>query len=400
MWLDIERIEEKGNICQLNKIKNGHSDLPALCQCNKYLDSHLKDPVDVLESLNEFMLSRGIPADPSNTNKNHITLQYLKNLTALQGKIELNENYKKLLSNLKYIYPLYGLRSSLRKLHKGEHITDDELETVIFFIDTFSTVSLHPSIVGPVVAAIAQKVNQHWHTKTCRKYQTICRFNFPKLPSYKTIIARPPTNSLNEQEKKSLEAKYSAITKRVKEVLEDKDVVESILSDFPKELEHTEADAIEGRRQRIDAVLYKAGLKTEADKQMYQEALSYSSAGYTIIMARDIDELFVNSYNPEITRAWDGNTDFQICLDFYAIITYITEYYTKDDTGLVKVLVNTLRASDDQDLKDKMKLLMNTWIKNRQMGQAEAVYRLTKEFHFRESDTKCVFIQTCPRSER
>ena len=346
------------------------------------------------------MLSRGIPADPSNTNKNHITLQYLKNLTALQGKIELNENYKKLLSNLKYIYPLYGLRSSLRKLHKGEHITDDELETVIVFIDTFSTVSLHPSIVGPVVAAIAQKVNQHWHTKTCRKYQTICRFNFPKLPSYKTIIARPPTNSLNEQEKKSLEAKYSAITKRVKEVLEDKDVVESILSDFPKELEHTEADAIEGRRQRIDAVLYKAGLKTEADKQMYQEALSYSSAGYTIIMARDIDELFVNSYNPEITRAWDGNTDFQICLDFYAIITYITEYYTKDDTGLVKVLVNTLRASDDQDLKDKMKLLMNTWIKNRQMGQAEAVYRLTKEFHFRESDTKCVFIQTCPRSER
>ena len=108
----------------------------------------------------------------------------------------------------------------------------------------------------------------------------------------------------------------------------------------------------------------------------------------------------VNSYNPEITRAWDGNTDFQICLDFYAIITYITEYYAKDDTGLVKILVNTLKASDCEDLKNNMRLLMNTWIKNRQMGEAEAVYRLTREFHFRDSDTKCVFMQTAPSAER
>ena len=48
-------------------------------------------------------------------------------------------------------------------------------------------------------------------------------------------------------------------------------------------------------------------------------------------MARDIDEIWVNSYNPEITEAFDANTDFQITLDFYAIITYITEYFVKDD---------------------------------------------------------------------
>ena len=43
---------------------------------------------------------------------------------------------------------------------------------------------------------------------------------------------------------------------------------------------------------------------------------------------------------------------------------------------------------------------MNTWMKNRQMGEAEAVYRLAQEFHFRESDSKCVFVQTCPKNER
>ena len=57
-------------------------------------------------------------------------------------------------------------------------------------------------------------------------------------------------------------------------------------------------------------------------------------------------------------------------------------------------------TSKSDDLKEQMKLLMNTWIMNRQMGEAEAVYRLTNEFHFRDSDTKCVFIQTCPRRDR
>ena len=155
-----------------------------------------------------------------------------------------------------------------------------------------------------------------------------------------------------------------------------------------------------GREQRIDAVLDKAGLNSNEEKQKYQAALEYSSSGYKIVMARDIDELWVNSYNPEIARAWDGNTDFQFCFDFYAIITYITEYYTKDDTGVIKVLVNTLKATDSDNMKDRMKLLMNTWIKNRQMGEAEAVYRLTKEFHFRDSDAVCVFVQTSRRSER
>ena len=69
-------------------------------------------------------------------------------------------------------------------------------------------------------------------------------------------------------------------------------------------------------------------------------------------MERDSDETMVNSYNPEITRAWDGNTDFQICLDFYAIITYITEYYVKDDTGIVKHL-RQIRQEIQKELSSK-----------------------------------------------
>ena len=108
-------------------------------------------------------------------------------------------------------------------------------------------------------------------------------------------------------------------------------------------------------------------------------------------MTRDIDELMVNSYNPEITRAWNGNTDFQICLDFFAIITYISDYFTKDDSGTLKSVINVMKTSDCDDLKDEMKLLMNTWIKNHQMGEAEAVYRLNKNFTL-ENQTQSVYL--------
>ena len=64
------------------------------------------------------------------------------------------------------------------------------------------------------------------------------------------------------------------------------------------------------------------------------------------------------------------------------------------------MLVNSLRENENQDLKGKMKILMNCWIKNRQMGQAEAVYRLIKDFKFRDSDAACVFVHTGPRKER
>ena len=312
----------------------------------------------------------------------------------------LNETHKKHLEQLYQIFPLYGLKTVLTKLQKNEHVTDEELDIVVLFVDFFCTVSLHPALVGSIVAAIAEKVNQHCHTHTCKKYKTICRFKMPKLPSYETLIARPPDKNLSDKEKNKMEEKNAEIFKKVRDVLDDKESMKMILEKYPKQSESSKIEAKQGRLKRINAVLDKAGFTSDDDKQSYYKALSYSSSGYAVIMARDIDELMVNTYNPEITLLWDGNTDFQFCFDFYAIITYITEYFTKDDTGVTKTMVDAIKEANCEELKDKMKLLMNTWIKNRQMGEAEAVYRLTREYHFRDSDTKCVFVQTCPKSER
>ena len=60
---------------------------------------------------------------------------------------------------------------------------------------------------------------------------------------------------------------------------------------------------------------------------------------YKIIHQRDIDEIFVNNYNKEWIKSWNSNMDIQITLDHFAIVTYITDYMQKDDTGTMEFIV-------------------------------------------------------------
>ena len=130
---------------------------------------------------------------------------------------------------------------------------------------------------------------------------------------------------------------------------------------------------------------------------MYEEALTFSSPGYSVVLARDIDELFVNNYNSEWIKAWRGNMDIQVCLDFFAVITYITEYYMKDDTSTMKFLMDALKGSEADTLKEKMQVVMNMFITARQMGEAEAYYRILPELHLKESNCTTVYVPNCKK---
>ena len=120
----------------------------------------------------------------------------------------------------------------------------------------------------------------------------------------------------------------------ISEAMMDSELINRIMSSFDKQTESID-DYVKNREERIKMLLSAAGYKTENDWDLYLSALSVTKSGYSLVMARDIDEIFVNSYNPEWILAWNGNIDLQICLDFFAIITYITEYFTKDDTCLL-----------------------------------------------------------------
>ena len=131
--------------------------------------------------------------------------------------------------------------------------------------------------------------------------------------------------------------------------MNDDNLVESIMKDYDKDGE-SKQEYEQNREKRVKKLLSYAGLKTEEDWKLYVDALSVSSSGYSIIMVRDIAEMFINSYNPEWILAWNGNMDIQICLDYFAVIVYITEYFLKDDTGTMSVLIEAIKNCDSDSL--------------------------------------------------
>ena len=172
---------------------------------------------------------------------------------------------------------------------------------------------------------------------------------------------------------------------KVRKVLDDMDVRKKDDKLFAQHLiNHITIDDILMHAEIADT------LKTS--KQLYYEALGVSKKGKIIILKRTVQEMWVNNYNPEWLLAWDGNMDIQLCLDFFAICTYITDYYTKDETGTLSHLIKAVKECHGKGQKETMRALANEFSSHRQVGESEAYYKLFPEMHLTESSVKTVFV--------
>ena len=61
----------------------------------------------------------------------------------------------------------------------------------------------------------------------------------------------------------------------------------------------------------------------------YHQMLGFSMKGFSVVLKRDINETMVNNFNPEWLYIWKSNIDVSPVFDFYAIVTYISDYYMK-----------------------------------------------------------------------
>ena len=86
--------------------------------------------------------------------------------------------------------------------------------------------------------------------------------------------------------------------------------------------------------------------------------------GTNVILARDIDKLNVNNYNPEWLEAWDGNIDIQPCTDFFPVVTYITEYFTKDESGTSSFLAEASKQIKALPIKNQKRCIQNMKLKD------------------------------------
>ena len=376
---------------------------------NNVLDKHLLSNSETLSSnklLNHLKKRFKKKYDESSDNENNFQEEDIDEEMNKSMKMLcelLNQpNEESLLSK----FPLYGISSAFKKFQTHEPLLSYEETAIINFVNRFTTCTLNASSIeemtrDPIlkeksaeVVDIVRCVNKHHHTKSCRKYETICRFGFAKFPIWKTLISKP--SQLPKSEKEEMLVIYKKILSKVKSILDDNEIIQGILAEYPNKEEESRDVYVKNREIRIKKVLSLAGLKTD-EFDLYVHALETSSGGYTIMLERDIDEINVNSYNPEWARAWNGNTDLQVCLDYFAVITYITNYYTKDDSGTMTFLLQALKEADCESLKEKMITLMNTFIAARQMGETEAFYKIFPDFHLKDSNVRCVFVPVSKR---
>ena len=86
--------------------------------------------------------------------------------------------------------------------------------------------------------------------------------------------------------------------------------------------------------------------------------------------------------------------DLQITLDFFEIVTYITEYYSKDDSGVVEYLKRAKKEMLDTNIQKQFRQMANVFLSHRRLGEAAALYRLIPDMHLSESSIKSVFVTT------
>ena len=269
-----------------------------------------------------------------------------------------------------------GLDITFSKLKNNEKLTDSDKRSCTMFVDQFITVSLQNDL-KPII----EEVQIHRHSRSCRKYGTRCRFGYPRFPSKETILAQPLDKTLFPSE-----SAYKRKLTFLKDILSTvKETLESLEEKFPKQENISILDVL------------NASKVSEKD---YYEALSVSACGTTVILKRSVNEIFVNNYNTEWLRAWNGNLDIQVCFDYYGVVTYITDYMLKAEESEMEFLNEAAKSCAGQPLNAKMKVLAHAFLSHRQMGESEAYYRIMPHMHLTESNVKTIFVSTGFPSKR
>ena len=86
--------------------------------------------------------------------------------------------------------------------------------------------------------------------------------------------------------------------------------------------------------------------------------------------------------------------DLQFVKDLHAVVTYVTDYFSKDDTETTKALRTALKETTDCSDFARLNHLKRTYFKQRQQTVAEATYRLIAGMDLKGSNVATVFVSS------
>ena len=208
-------------------------------------------------------------------------------------------------------------------------------------------------------------LQQHKHSTYCKRNKT-CRFNFPKPPTCKTLIATPDPDS--------------SVVKSAQSVLAK---VHKVLADG-----HT------------DLSLNEILIRAKVSPNEYTEALEVSSKGSVVVLKRQPNEINIKNYNGPVTLAWQANTDIQyVLINAYACIMYVASYIMKTDRAMGVLLKQVASEARTDELKQQMRKVGSAFLTHREVSAQEAVYRILS-LPMKQLSRSFVFVDTNPKSER
>ena len=256
---------------------------------------------------------------------------------------------------------------------------EDPDEEIAEFIDKYISCELPNENDDPELHEIVSNVQMHTkrHTKSCRKTGQVCRFNFPKPPSNKTFICRRQESmdeNLNELEREEELTKRQDTERKAKDTLRKMwDAIEST--------EHT--DFVEILRV------------TQITHSQFEKCLAILAKRNTPYLKRRVKDQWVNNYNPDLIRCWNGNMDIQYILDPFAATIYMLSYLTKSEREMGDLLRSAQREAREgnTDAVSELKKLGSVYLQHREISVMGAIY-LICSMPLKQSSRNVVFVQT------
>ncbi|XP_029976984.1 uncharacterized protein LOC115409845 isoform X4 [Salarias fasciatus] len=263
--------------------------------------------------------------------------------------------------------------------------TDQE---VIDFIDKYVTCDLPPESddLHEVVSSV--QMHSKKHSKSCKKKGTPCRFNFPRPPSNKTFLCKAKTEQQQQQQQQEQQDNSNGAQQQTDvKTTDPATVAKEIIRKVKVALSNEEATF-----DSVDALFSSMGI----DQSVFEKAMQLTTKKTSVVLKRNVDDVWVNQYNKDLLRCWNANLDIQFVCDAYACVVYIISYISKAEREmglLLKHAQNEVKTKENVDAKQALNKLGSVFLHNREVSAQESVYRLTN-MRLKECSRNVVFVPT------
>ena len=175
------------------------------------------------------------------------------------------------------------------------------------FIDKYITAVIPPTAPeNEHHSKLTDNLQKHPHSDYCHRNKS-CHFGFPKPPTTKTSISRPP---IGDHARIMENAK--SVLKTVQNTLTTVDIHNISTQHFPQDI--------------------------NLDVETYIDALKISKRGPNVILQQNPQDVFINAYNNDMLSLWGGNVDLQYVINEIATVKYVCSYMMKGEKGMGKTL--------------------------------------------------------------